>query len=73
LNKFPKENLYFVEASKICKEKLQKEVLAGTYLLGSAVVQNLLPIKKESVLRAIKNVIPERYQEININAFNLSW
>ena len=62
-----------MEASKICKEKLQKEVLAGTYLLGSAVVQNLLPIKKESVLRAIKNVIPERYQEININAFNLSW
>ena len=73
LNKFKKENLNFVEASKICKEKLQKEVLAGTYLLGNAVAKNLLPIKKESVLSAIKNVIPQMYQEINIKAFNLAW
>lgn len=73
LKKSSKENLQFVEASKICKEKLQKEVLAGTYLLGCAVAKNLLPIKKESVLQAIKNIIPEKYQEINIKAFNLAW
>ena len=73
LKNFPKENLDFVVASKTCKEKLQKEVLAGTYLLGCAVAKNLLPIKKEPVLMAIKNVIPEKYQEINIKAFNLAW
>jgi len=73
LSKFPKENIYFIEASKICKEKLQKEVLAGIYLLGSAMKKDLFFIKKESVLRAIKNVIPAKYQEINIKAFNLAW
>ena len=67
-----KDNFNLVEASEICKEKLEKEVLAGMYLLGYAVNKKLIPIKPESVVKAIKEVIPEKYQEINIKAFKLA-
>ncbi len=62
-----------VPASSLCKEKLQSEVVSGTYLLGYAVSKNLIPIKKESFIQAIKNTMPEKYQELNINAFNLAF
>ena len=61
-----------VPASEICKEKLQSEIVCTTYLLGLATNKKLIPIKRESVLQAIKNIIPEKYQELNINAFQLA-
>jgi len=66
-----KNVLHVVAASKICKEKLQNEVVSTIYLLGYAVSRNLIPLKKESVLRAIENKVPEKYRELNIKAFNL--
>jgi len=68
-----KNEIHFVAASEICKEKLQNEVVSTVYLLGYAAKKNLVPIKKESFLQAIKNSIPEKYQELNIKAFNLSY
>lgn len=64
--------LHIVEASKICKEKLDNEVVSGIYLLGYAVAKKLFPLTKGSVLQAIKNIMPEKYQELNIKAFNLA-
>jgi len=66
------DNLHLIEASKLCKEKLQKEVAAGIYLLGYAVLNGLIPLSEQSVLKAIENVIPEKYRELNIKAFNLA-
>ncbi len=68
-----KKDFYLVSASKDCKEKLQNEIVCTLYLLGYAVVKKLLPLKKESVLRAIKNVIPEKYLDLNIKAFELGY
>jgi indolepyruvate ferredoxin oxidoreductase beta subunit len=68
-----KNEIYIVEASKICKEKLQNEIVSGVYLFGYAVSKNLIPIKKESVLKAIDNIVPEKYKQLNINAFNLGY
>ena len=67
-----KNNLQIVPASDTCKEKLGKDVLAGVYLLGSAVYKNFLPIKPESVIKAMEQIIPEKYLEINKQAFNLA-
>lgn len=66
------KNLYMVPASKMCTEKLNKEVVSTIYLLGYAVYNNLIPLKEESVLKAIENVIPEKYRDLNINAFKLA-
>jgi indolepyruvate ferredoxin oxidoreductase beta subunit len=68
-----KNEMHMVRASEICKEKLQNEVVSSTYLLGYAVNKNLIPLKRESILAAIEKIIPEKYREININAFNLSY
>jgi indolepyruvate ferredoxin oxidoreductase, beta subunit len=66
-----KSKMYIVPASEICEQKLQSEVVSTIYLLGYAINEKLMPLSKDSVLRAIKNVIPEKYQELNIKAFNL--
>lgn len=66
-----KNELHIVAASEICKEKLQNEVISTIYLLGYAVSKNLIPLKKESVLKAIENKVPEKYRELNTKAFNL--
>lgn len=62
---------HFVPAAKDCKEKLGNEVVATLYILGYVVKNNLMPIKAESVLSAIDQIIPEKYKELNIKAFNL--
>jgi indolepyruvate ferredoxin oxidoreductase beta subunit len=72
LQKIAKGGLHLIEASEICKKELGKDVLAGVYLLGYAVYKKLMPLKPESVLRAIETVIPEKFKDINIKAFNLS-
>ena len=72
LNKTAKDNLGLVPASDICKEKLGKEVVSGTYLLGYGVYKKMIPLKSDSVLRAIEKVIPQKYLDLNIKAFKLS-
>ena len=62
-----------VPASDICKDKLQNEVVSTVYLLGVAVNKKLIPFSKESVLTAIKKVIPEKYLELNIKALELAY
>jgi len=69
---FANSNLYLVDASKICQDKLQIEVLATMYMLGFAVYNELLDIKPESVLVGIKKAIPEKYLDINKQAFMLA-
>jgi len=50
LRNFTKK-IEIVEASKICKEKFQKEVLAGVYLLGDAQMKKISSFKKEKAWR----------------------
>jgi len=68
-----KNELHIIPASAACKEKLGNEVVSTIYLLGYAVHKNLIPLKKESVIKAIENLVPEKYRELNIKAFNLSF
>lgn len=72
LKRFSKKSL-FVPASKIAKEKLDKEVLAGVYLLGYAAFKKLIPLKPNSILKAIEKVIPKKYFSLNKKAFNLAY
>lgn len=67
---FPGES-HVIPASKICEERFKKEVLSGIYLLGWALSRNLLPLKKESVLKSISFIIPPKYLDINTEAFKL--
>ena len=63
----------FVDASKICKEKLGNEVVCAMYLLGFAICKKMIPLKAESVLRALEENIPKKYLDLNIKAFKLGY
>jgi len=63
---------YIIPASEICQKELGKEVVSGIYLLGIASFKKLIPLKPESILRAISKVVPEKYLELNKKAFELA-
>jgi len=65
--------IHIISASKECKKKLQNEIVSMVYLFGYAVAKNLIPIKKESVLKAIDEIVPEKYKKLNISAFELGY
>jgi len=71
--KASKKNYTLVPASHECKEKLQKEVVCTLWMLGYAVGKNIIPLKKESVVKAIENLVPEKYLELNKKAFDLGY
>ena len=56
-----------VPASDICKKELGSEVVAGVYLLSYASFKKIIPLKPDSVLKAIEKVMPEKYLELNKN------
>ena len=66
-------NLFLVPASESCKNKLQNEIVCTLYLLGHGIEKKIIPLKKESVLQAIKNIIPGKYLDLNIKAFELGY
>lgn len=71
LEKITKHN-EIIPAEKICQEKLNNTLVSGIYLLGYAIKKKLIPLKSESILKAIKEIVPPQYLELNINAYNLS-
>ncbi len=63
---------FLIPASEICHHELEKEVLSTIYLLGFAVFKKLIPLKQESVKEALKQVIPKKYLDLNLKAFDLA-
>ncbi len=47
-------------------------VTAGVYLLSLASFEKFIPLEPDLILKAIKKVIPEKYLELNIKAFDLA-
>jgi len=74
LNIFKKytKNLIMVPAAEICKEKLGTDVVSGIYLISLAISRKLIPLSSDSILKAIKKVVPEKYLELNIKTFELA-
>lgn len=69
--KFTK-NITLIPASDICRAKLGTDVVSGIYLMGLAVSKKLIPLKSVSILKAVKKIIPAKYLELNVKAFNLA-
>jgi len=72
LNDLVKKNLYLVSASETCKKELSNEVVSSIYLLGYCIFKGIIPLKPESVEKAIEKIIPLKYLELNKKAFNLA-
>ena len=65
---FAKET-YVVSARKTAKEKFGDDIFGNTILLGAAHSLGVLPLKKESILEAIKSSAPRSLEE-NLKAFS---
>jgi len=66
------KNITLIPADKICQEKLGNSVVSGIYLISFATFKNLIPLKPNSILKAIKKIIPVKYLELNLSTFNLA-
>jgi indolepyruvate ferredoxin oxidoreductase beta subunit len=64
------KNFVFVDASHICDEKLGDPLDGNTMMLGLAVANGMLPLKKESIIEAIKRTVPKDPED-DIKAFRL--
>jgi indolepyruvate ferredoxin oxidoreductase beta subunit len=66
------KKIILVPATETCQEKLGTNVVAGVYLISLASFKGLVPIKPASIKKALKKIIPKKYLELNLKAFNLS-
>ena len=57
------------DASKRAEDITGKTVAANTYLLGRAIAEKLIPVKKQSVIVGMEEVFPERLLESNRKVF----
>lgn len=49
-----------------------KGVTSGIYLISLASLKGILPLPPQSVLMAIKKVLPEKYLDLNLKTFDLA-
>jgi indolepyruvate ferredoxin oxidoreductase, beta subunit len=66
------KKILIVPATEITEKEFGNSVLAGTYLLGKAIYQDLIPLKILSILKAMQEIVPEKFFEINKKAFELA-
>ncbi len=72
IKKTLRERAFLIKASEICKKELGNEVVSSIYLLGFCVSKNIIPLKAESVLKAIEKIVPQKYLELNKKAFEIA-
>ena len=62
-----------LDAAEKVKKITGNIVMSNIYILGYAVANGLLPLKKENLLRAIEEIVPKKYIEENKKAFGLAF
>ncbi|MFC1728309.1 indolepyruvate oxidoreductase subunit beta [Nanoarchaeota archaeon] len=62
-----------VHASDIVYEKTGSAIMANTYLLGRLAKEKILPIKKESYIKALKEIIKPKALKGNLEIFELAY
>jgi len=71
LKRFSK-NIVVVEALRLAKEA-GSTLMQNSVLLGALTAAGKLPIKKESLIEALKELVPAKYAEMNVKAFELGY
>lgn len=66
------EKVFFIPATDACQKEFGTIVTAGIFLLGIATFKKTIPLTPNSILEAIKKLMPEKYWDVNIKTFNFS-
>jgi len=71
LGRFSK-NIVIVEALRLAKEA-GSTMMQNAVLLGALAATRKLPIKKESLIEALRELVPAKYAKMNVKAFELGY
>lgn len=71
IKKFSKKAI-FIPAGDICEKEVGKSVVAGIFLISFSCFKGIIPLKPNSLFRAIERVIPKRYLDLNKKTFELT-
>jgi indolepyruvate ferredoxin oxidoreductase beta subunit len=66
------ENLIIVDAPRLAK-KAGSPLTQNVVLLGALAATGKVPIKNESLIDALKELIPAKYFDVNVKAFKLGY
>lgn len=66
------QEVILVRATDICQKEFNTDLVAGVFLLALAIQKKLIPLKKKSVLEAIKKVILPKFVDLNLKTFALA-
>jgi indolepyruvate ferredoxin oxidoreductase beta subunit len=66
------QKVIFLSANQICQKELGTTVTAGIFILGLAIHKGLIPLKEDSIIQAIKKIIPEKYLELNLKSIEIA-
>jgi indolepyruvate ferredoxin oxidoreductase beta subunit len=67
------KKVIILNASDVVKKETGDIVATNIYLLGYASSKKLIPIKKKFLLEGIKEIVPEKYFELNKKIFGLGF
>jgi len=66
------KNIILISAAEICQKEFGTNVVSGIYLLSFASFKNLIPLKSNSIIKAVKKIVPKKYFELNQKTFELA-
>ncbi|MGQ9538581.1 MAG: indolepyruvate oxidoreductase subunit beta [Candidatus Bathycorpusculaceae bacterium] len=66
------KNIIIVEALRLAKEA-GNPIMQNTVLLGVLAATGMLPVAADSLLEALKELVPAKYLEMNVKAFKLGY
>jgi len=69
----PKGKVFDIPASDLAREHYGNVVAANVILLGKAVGAGVLPLKKDSVLKAMAEVLPDKLLKANKKIFEIGF
>ncbi len=70
LHKFSKK-VMMINASDAVMKETGDNIATNIYMLGYAVAEKLIPLKKENVIEAMRSVFPEKHFEVNRKIFEM--
>ncbi|MBL7100365.1 MAG: indolepyruvate oxidoreductase subunit beta [Nanoarchaeota archaeon] len=69
----PKGKIFDLSASDVARKEYGSVVAANVILLGKAIKEGLIPLKKDSVLKAMAQVLPAKVLEANKKILDLGF
>lgn len=65
------DRVKLIPATKVCKRELNREVVAGVFMLGYAFKRDHFDFESDLFEKALEQELPEQYWELNKKAFRL--